>query len=96
MRQTLFGLPLLVSCAFAQPIATRATNNPEIKAETLFEVDGCTIYRFWDGPAPRYFTRCAAAAPSSAGWDESCGKNCVRFVEVNTSQVPSTPEAHPN
>jgi hypothetical protein len=63
----------------------RPTENPQVQVEKLFEVDGCTIYRFRDGPAPRYFTRCSAAAPSSVAWDENCGKGCVWHHTVDTS-----------
>ncbi|QNJ57392.1 DUF4884 domain-containing protein [Pseudomonas phage Dolphis] len=45
----------------------------EFKVDTLFTVDGCTVYRFVDGVRPRYFTNCRG----STEWSESCGKNCT-------------------
>lgn len=50
----------------------------EFKVDKLFTVDGCTVYRFTDGGYNRYFTNCHG----SASWNESCGKNCTRTVEI--------------
>lgn len=54
------------------------TSNSDIDAGLLFELDGCKIYRFYDGGS-RYFTNCKG----STSWVESCGKNCSKNVEVN-------------
>jgi hypothetical protein len=59
-------------------------SNPSIKVELLFEVDGCKVYRFYDGGAPRYFTKCKDGN-SSVGWIQSCGKNCSFYTENVTS-----------
>lgn len=48
--------------------------NGEFAVDTLFVKDGCTVYRFYDGTAARYFTNCRGTAT----WRESCGKNCIR------------------
>ena len=39
------------------------------RVEQLFTLDGCTVYRFFDG-GYRYFTNCSG----STGWNESSGK----------------------
>ena len=52
--------------------------------ERLFTHEGCTVFRFGDGGSIRYFTRCdGIAAQSTTTWQESCGKNCTRPVEVS-------------
>lgn len=73
----------------AQKILT--TSNKDVKVELLFEIDGCKVYRFYDSAngslynSAKYFTKCAGS--SSVSWLESCGKNCVREVEVQTAYV---------
>lgn len=52
--------------------------NRDFQVDTLFTHDGCTVYRFNDGGASRYFTNCKG----STQWQEGCGKNCTRGVEV--------------
>ena len=64
----------------AQQILT--TSNKDVKVELLFEIDGCKVYRFYDG-GPKYFTKCAGS--SSTSWIESCGKGCWREVENMTA-----------
>ena len=50
----------------------------------LFTHEGCTVFRFMDGNRRRYFARCdGIAAQSTTTWQESCGKNCTRPVEVS-------------
>ncbi|SCU75552.1 conserved exported hypothetical protein [Cupriavidus necator] len=51
----------------------------DFKVDKLFTVDGCTVYRFTDSGAYRYFTNCSG----SASWREACGKHCTRDVSVN-------------
>lgn len=47
--------------------------------EKLFTHEGCTVYRFEDSGNNRYFTNCSGAT----SWNESCGKNCNRQMNVN-------------
>ncbi|MHB8419164.1 MAG: hypothetical protein ACYDCL_13900 [Myxococcales bacterium] len=59
----LAALSLLSGCALSvRPIATRPSDNPQIVLEKLFDLDGCAVYRFYDGPLPRYFSKCTAGA----------------------------------
>ena len=71
------------------PQTDLVSSNPTAKVQLLFEVDGCKVYRFYDGGAARYFTNCRNGN-SSIGWVESCGKNCIRYVENMTSYSDST------
>ena len=65
------------------------TSNKDVKVELLFEIDGCKVYRFYDGTGggvyalPKYFTKCAGS--NSTSWIEPCGKNCWREVENVTA-----------
>lgn len=43
----IFTAILLVSCE-NEPVSTHNTDNPNIKAEYLFSIDSCKIYRFED------------------------------------------------
>jgi hypothetical protein len=76
---------ILLSCAPTTPQMVLTGSNPEIRVELLFEVDGCKVYRFYDGGTPRYFTKCNDSSSSSVGWTESCGKHCVIYSENVTN-----------
>jgi hypothetical protein len=55
----IIGLFLGTSCRReAKEVAV--TNNNSFHVELLFEVDGCKVYRFWDG-GYRYFTQCSGS-----------------------------------
>ena len=59
MKKILFiGLVsiLFLSCQ-REGIEELKTDNSNYEVELLFEVDGCKVYRFWDG-GNRYFTTC--------------------------------------
>lgn len=60
------------------------STNPEFYVSKLFEFDGCTVYRFYDGGAYKYYTKCGGLS-SSASWTESCGKGCSKEVSNATS-----------
>jgi hypothetical protein len=85
---TLLTLLSLASCLAPAQRKVQGSN-PKVQVELLFEVDGCKVYRFYDGSGrmPRYFTKCDGGSSSSVGWFESCGKNCVYYVE-NTTAYP--------
>ncbi|MCX6216581.1 hypothetical protein [Spirosoma sp.] len=41
------------------PISTDTTDNPAIKLDKLFTVDGCNVYRFHDSEHDVYLTTCS-------------------------------------
>ncbi|UFH52575.1 DUF4884 domain-containing protein [Spirosoma sp. KNUC1025] len=48
---------LLLGCK-EKPIKNQNTNNPNFQLSYLFEVDGCKVYRFFDGSESVYLTTC--------------------------------------
>lgn len=68
---------LIVSCG-KRAEQTDASSNEEIKVDRLFTHDGCTVYRFADYGAARYFARCGDQVQFSH--QEPCGKGCTREV----------------
>lgn len=92
MKRTLLMLTvatlLLSACAKkALPVESNSSNNPEIRVDTLFTKDGCTMYRFYDAGYYRYYVRCTGAVSSSTLWNETCGKACSREVAIPTGYV---------
>lgn len=84
MKVLMLICALILTGCRSSAVETRSTNNPEIKIEKLFEHDGCTIYRFYDG-SPVYFARCGGSR--SLSWNQSyqCGKSlCYRAMLVVT------------
>lgn len=77
-------IPLLFGCN-SKSISSQQTDNPEIVVEKLFTKDGCTVYRFLDGRRVYYVTCNSSEQPQIANWSESCGKNCVRDIQVTTT-----------
>lgn len=68
-------------CSCIAPAQKRViTSNTGIKVELLYKIDDCSVYRFYDGGYPRYFSDC----PGSIDWKEECGKNCTRKVRIET------------
>jgi len=63
----------LASCSL-DPIGTPKSNNPKAEVVTLFEVDGCTVYRFSDMGSSRYFSKCACGESSTTSYDVRVGK----------------------
>ena len=47
------------------------------KPQVVQEIDGCKIYRFYDGNY-HYVTRCGDKVTTQKNWSESCGKACTR------------------
>jgi len=64
-----------------EALERKATENRDFQVETLFHIDGCQVYRFYDGRRV-HFVRCGAHTRTE--WRESCGKNCSRLVAVET------------
>jgi hypothetical protein len=66
----LLAISVLAGC-WKSPEATQDVDGT--KVGRLFTVEGCSVYRFWDGAKPIYFTNCKGSTHTS----ESCGKNCT-------------------
>ena len=47
------------------------------KPQVVQEIDGCKIYRFYDGNY-HYVTRCGDKVTTQKNWSEYCGKACTR------------------
>ena len=47
------------------------------KMQVIHEIDGCKVYRFFDG-SYHYITRCGDKVTTQKNWDESCGKACTK------------------
>ena len=78
---SLAALAMVAGCE--KPAESVAHTGAGFKVERLFTHDGCTVYRFRDS-YNRYFTRCdGVTAQSTTTWQESCGKDCTRPVEVS-------------
>ncbi len=65
------------SCEKNGKSVTVSDSSDSYNVKKLFEVDGCTVYRFNDARSV-YFTNCKG----ETNWQESCGKNCTRNVGV--------------
>lgn len=83
--QILF-LALLLSACVVDPVATTRTDNPQVPVDTLFEKDGCTVYRFEDAGRYHYFVRCEPGDDAALGM-QNCGKNCTHTEEIPTIDV---------
>ena len=74
---------LLVACT--EPAeSTVASSNGNIPVEKLFNVDGCTVYRFQDGGYNRYFSSCKSER-SEVTYQRNCGKNCMRPETISSN-----------
>ena len=81
---SLAALAMVAGCE--KPAESVAHTGAGFTVERLFTHDGCTVYRFSDS-SKRYFTRCdGIAAQSTTTWQESCGKNCTRPVEISVGR----------
>lgn len=74
----------LTACEVVEPTSSAPTDNPGVAVARLFEVDGCTVYRFEDFGRKVYFTKCPSNADIS--YSEKCGKHCDRPVIMNTAR----------
>jgi hypothetical protein len=73
----------LVGCA-NDPVASSASNNPQVKVDLLFEHEGVRVYRFWDAGHHRYYAipRDGSATSVESGFNQSCGKGCTKYVPI--------------
>ncbi len=75
----------LAGCAPLRPIAIAPTDNVLVPVETLFNHDGCTVYRFKDQGILHYFARCdGPPLEPETITTERCGKKCVEDVMTVT------------
>lgn len=72
----ILSMLLLAGCQ-KNPESTTHVGN-DFKVQKLFEVDGCTVYRFHDDRTV-YFTKCDGVR-SNTSYTESCGKGCTRTI----------------
>lgn len=71
---------MLLGCG--KPAESTAVKGAGFVVEKLFTHEDCTVYRFEDAGHYRYYTNCKATKQSSTMWNEGCGKNCNRDVEI--------------
>lgn len=65
----LIALLVLVACD-KEGKQTVGTDNSNFSAVLLFTVDGCKVYRFYDGGAPHYFTTCQGSVSNTDKYGE--------------------------
>ena len=79
---SLAALAMVAGCE--KPAEAVAPAGENFTVVRLFTHEGCTVFRFLDGNRRRYFARCdGIAAQATPTWQESCGKNGTRPVEVS-------------
>jgi hypothetical protein len=71
----LIGLGVVFLAAIFNP--TEEQQAQMHKTQIISEVDGCKVYRFYDGNY-HYVTRCGDKVTTQKNWSESCGKACTR------------------
>ena len=74
---------LLVACSEPEE-SIASSSNGNILVEKLFNVDGCTVYRFQDAGYNRYFSSCKTGH-SEMTYLQNCGKNCSRPETISSS-----------
>lgn len=79
MKTVLVILALTVLAGCVKQAETSTSVGSEFVVDKLFTHEGCTVYRFYDGGNARYYTNCQG----STNWQENCGKNCTRNMNVN-------------
>ena len=85
MLKFVIALSCLLLVACTEPAeSTVASSNGNIPVEKLFNVDGCTVYRFQDGGYNRYFSSCKTGR-SEVTYQQNCGKNCSRPETISSN-----------
>ena len=73
----------LTACV-TEPLATSPSSNPDLRVDTLFTHDGCTVYRFRD-LSYHYYVRCQNSPPTETVSTLSCnGKGCKNEDSIPT------------
>ena len=75
MKYFIVILAVLLSACQKAPESTKHVG--DFQVQRLFEVDGCTVYRFYDDRTV-YFTNCNNRATTT--YQENCGKGCTRTM----------------
>jgi len=69
--EPMIRLLLLITLAGCQKAAEATTRvASDFNVDRLFTIEGCTVYRFWDGGSGRYFKSCAGSTPWRELWQE--------------------------
>ena len=86
----ILALLALAGCGGEPPIATKATNNPNVPVSLLFEHEGCSVYRFRDDGRHHYFVTCAGSRLRSAinSYAEQQGKTTINRSKSITTIDP--------
>lgn len=79
MKKLLVILSLAVLAGCTKRAEQSSAAGTEFVVDKLFTHEGCTVYRFRDAGYYRYYTNCSG----STNWQESCGKNCSRPVNID-------------
>jgi hypothetical protein len=81
---------LALTACRADPEASGRSSNRDVEVVKIADVqaNGCQIFRFADDfSAYKYFVTCPGGGAVTTSGTESCGKNCVRNVSVQTLPV---------
>jgi hypothetical protein len=70
---------LLVAGCTKYALEEHETNNTHFSVETLFEHEGCKVYRFKDGGDPIYYTNCKG----TTRWDKSDSDHNAKHLSVS-------------
>jgi hypothetical protein len=77
--KTLIAVAALIALSGCQKQAEATQSaGSGFQVEKLFTVEGCSVYRFKDSLRYIYYTNCSGSTHTT----ESCGKGCVRQVDV--------------
>jgi hypothetical protein len=87
MKRLILIAALFLSACSVEPTGAANTNNPQLRVVQLAQVDGCTIYRFYDVGRSHYFVRCGADVVTES--TQSSGKTTYQ-EEIPT--VPAGPK----
>jgi len=80
------GVSLFLSACYERPMASAATDNPNVGISRLFTHEGVSVYRFIDAGRPVYFT--VPSVPVESG--VPCGKQtCSQYT------IPLSPQGIP-
>ena len=85
MNKLIVALSCLILAACSEPAeSTAPSSNGNIPVDKLFNIDGCTVYRFKDGVHNRYFSNCKTGH-SEVTYQLNCGKNCSRPETISSN-----------
>ena len=76
----------LTSCSVPTIESQQSPNGTEMRVIAI--VDGCKVWKIDAGMTWVYTTICPPASDAATSYDESCGKNCTRNVEIQTNRLP--------